>query len=328
MKVEHWPVPPGCWPPLPPPPEPDPGSLDEAVDWLTYPHHELYRMVHDGLDLTGAMEVSARWARLGAELTEIGDALAAVVERSATAWEGGAADLARETVAALAHWATDTATRATQVSACVTIEVDNATNARDAMPAPPTGPAPPDLTTGTFADAADLTADLARPHAEEHALHEQAARAMERFQASSREVYGTVPQFSPPVPGSTIVVGPPAPPPPPTPPPAPPPPAEVSGSPAPRSAPTGGPSRPAPFPAPSPGAGTGAAEPAAQPRPAAAQARPGQPGIGGLPMTGAGTGGQQETAHRRPAYLKEDEDVWGLGERPLPPSVIGDHGRA
>ena len=35
-------------------PEPVPGSLDEPVDWMTYSHQEMYRMVHDGLDLTGA----------------------------------------------------------------------------------------------------------------------------------------------------------------------------------------------------------------------------------------------------------------------------------
>ena len=225
----HWPVPPTCWPSEPPAEEADPDTLDAVVDWMTYPHHQLYQMVHNGLDLTGAMEVSAQWARLGVELAEIGAALGEIVASSSAAWQGEAADLARQTIAGLTQWAADAGEQATKVSTCVIIEVDNATNARDEMPEPPYAlidvPTPePLFTTGEWVGASAITADPAAPLANEKALHQQAARAMERFQAASLEVYGTVPQFSPPQVGSAIMLGPPevpAPPPTPQPPPEP-----------------------------------------------------------------------------------------------------------
>jgi hypothetical protein len=342
----HWPAPPTCWPPGPLPPEPDPESLDAVVDWMTYSHPELHRMVHDGLDLTGAMEVSARWARLGEELAELGEVLGEIVTRSAAAWEGEAADLTRQTLAGLTHWGEDTGAQATKVSACVTIEVDNATNARDEMPAPPTDlPTPqpkPLFTTNDWTAAAAMTADPAGPLAREKALHEQAARTMERFQESSREVYGTVPRFSPPQVGSPLVTLPESPPvPSPHPPqptipqapavPRPPAPPGSSGSP---TAP-GAPERSVMPPAPAPTPGT--TEPPAEPRPAAAAAAPppgpagrsGQPGIGGgMPMPGAGGAGDGEDVERKnPGYLKEDEDIWGLYETPTIPPVIGEDRR-
>lgn len=346
-----WPAPPTCWPPHPPAPEPDPGSLDAAVDWMTYTHHELHDMVHNGLDLTGAMEVSAQWARLGAELAEIGAALGKIVEQSATAWQGEAADLARQTIAGLTNWAADSGAQATQVSGCVTIEVDNATNARDEMPAPPYSltdlPTPeprPLFTTGDWVGAGAITADPAAPLANEKALHQQAARAMARFQESSREVYGTVPQFASPQVGNTLWTGPALPP-------VPPPPTTPQGP------ITGGPALPPPLPGapgapgstgvpgsaaapgrgaiptpPPPGPTTGTAEPAAaQNKPAAAaagQGRPGQPGVGGMPMGGgAGAGREDDTERRTPDYLKENEDVWGMGDTPTMPSVIGEDRR-
>ncbi|HWM04586.1 MAG TPA: hypothetical protein VNP92_19795 [Actinophytocola sp.] len=357
---EDWPTPPHCWPPLQPAPEPDPASLDATVDWLTYPHHELYQMVHNGLDLTGAMEVSAQWARLGGELAEMGAELGKIVNAAATAWEGEAADLAKDALASLTQWATDAGGLAARVSGCVTIEVDNATNARDEMPAPPYpiidlpthqqgphSPVPPTasaFTSSDFTGAAAITADPAGPINHEKAMHAQAARTMERFQSSSREVYGTVPQFSPPMAGAQLFTGGPVEPTPPVPPVPPAPPAPVPGPP---RVPSGG--GPAPgggapgggsagggtgsrvgTPAATPGPATGAGEPAA--RPAAASAGTpgrtgGQPGVGGgMPMGGGGSRGAEDAERKSAAYLKEDEDIWG-GNDPMVPPVLGVDGR-
>lgn len=339
-----WPAPPRCWPPYPPGPEPDPDTLDATVDWQTYSHAELYQMVHSGLDLTGAMAVSAQWARLGDELGGIGTELDAIVADAAAAWEGEAADLARDTLAGLTHWATDAGTLATKVAGCVSIEVDNATNARDAMPAPPNPqlqPAIDTFTTAEFAGAEQLVADPAGPIGREKALHAQAARAMEQFQQSSREVYATVPQFSPPRVGTLLDTGPGEPPPRPRPePPAPVP----SGPPVPPGAPRGGagtpggsagsprgsvtdsPSRTAPPSAPSAPRPGGAAEPAATTRPAGPAAeRSGRSSVGGVPMGGPAASGHGDTERTSPEYLKEDEDLWGLDEQPTAPPVIGDH---
>jgi hypothetical protein len=331
------PTPPGCWPSHPLPPEPDPGTLDASVDWLTYSHDELYQMVHNGLDLTGAMAVSAQWARLGDELGDIGDELAKIVEAAATAWQGEAADLARDTLTALTHWAADAGTLATKVSGCVSIEVDNATNARDNMPTPPRRLEPHPMIVGDFTGAEHLVADPDGPAHAENALHAQAARAMERFQQSSREVYATVPQFSPPQVGQHLLAGPvdPPPAPPQQPAPIPVPPRTTPRGPA--AAPPRGPAAGPPRPevpgrpaAPRPGAAVEPAAPATRPAAAASapqqQERSGRPGVGGVPM-GAGGRGSEDTERKSSAYLKEDPDIWGLDDQALAPPVIGESGR-
>lgn len=338
----HHPVPPRCWPPMPPAPEPDPDSLDAAVDWMTYSHHELHQMVHSGLDLTGAMAVSAQWARLGDELADIGTELGKIVQAAAGSWEGEAADLARETLDGLTRWAADAGTLATKVSGCVSIEVDNAKNARDDMPAPPQpGPAPSvrAFTSGEFAGAGHLVADPHGPIQQEKALHAQAARAMERFQQSSREVYGTVPQFSPPQVGQHLFTGPGDQPPTPQPPqPQPPAPAPAPPGPARRGpdgvAPveTGSPRRPVPpgrVATPSgPGSGTGATEPeTVRPGAGTATPRPGHPSVGGMPMGAGGTRGGEDDERTKSSRVREDEDIWGLDDQPVAPQVIGESRR-
>lgn len=348
----------GCYPPTwprppkPPVPEPEPDSLDEQVDWMTYSHPELYSMVHTGLDLTGAMATSAKWARLGDELADIGDELVRLMNATGQAWQGDSADLARESVSALAEWSQETSFRATEVSACVTVQVDNATNARNSMPAPPyQTDVPTELpsmqtafVSGDFETAAPLVSDPAGYTRQERALHQQAATTMQQFQDSSRDVYATVPQFAPPNLRRTPRVGPPDQPPPPQPPPIPQPPVPpvppvtrnpVSGGPAPRATP--GPAVPPGSATPRPaaplgsGGGTGTAEPAST-RPAAAASaagRPGTaaPGMGGVPMGGhGGQGGDEDTAHKN-KYAKGEDDIWGLDEQQAMPPVIGEVNR-
>jgi hypothetical protein len=349
----------GCYPPTwprppkHPVPEPEPDSLDEQVDWMTYSHPELYAMVHTGLDLTGAMAVSATWARLGEELSDIGDELARLLAATTQAWEGESAELARESVSALSDWSRDTGTRATEVSGCVTIQVDNATTARNAMPKPPypVGPkAEPGVTpldtafvSGGLASAAPLVADPAKYSKRERALHHQAASTMQQFQDSSRDVYATVPQFVPPNLRRTPFGGTtePTPQPPPRPRPQPQPlPSVPASAPVTGGAPvaSGGPGpaerTSSPRPGGKPGAGGGAGVVEREPvRPAAAAsssaaARPGGGGTGmGMPMGGAhgGQGGEDKERRSR-RYLEEDDDIWGLDEKAMPP-VIGEVNR-
>ncbi|MGH3762235.1 PPE domain-containing protein [Actinophytocola sp.] len=346
-----WPTPPRCWPPYPLPPEPDPDSLDATVDWMTYSHHELYQMVHSGLNVSDAMTVAAQWARIGDELGDLGTELAKIVEAAAAAWQGDAADLARDTLASLTDWAADAGTLATKVSGCVSIEVDNASTARDEMPAPPFQIIEPTpivraFTSGEFTGAATITADPAGPVGQEKALHAQAARTMERFQEASREVYGTVPQFSPPQVGARITTGPPEPPPPPNPPNPPQPPQPVpvppgtrgrgpvgaspGGSPGGPASTTGGPSARAATP-PAPGSGVGGTtEPATQAKQSAASAAPGrsgQSGVTGMPMGAGGARGGEDAERTSSSYLQEDEDIWGVTDQHTTPPVIGEDGR-
>jgi hypothetical protein len=345
----------GCFPPVwprpprQPEPEPEPDSLDETVDWMTYSHPELYSMVHSGLDLTGAMSVSATWARLGSELGELGDELAKLLSATAAAWEGESADLARGSVSALADWAGRTGASATEVSACVTIQVDNANTARNAMPPPPYPPIDEPMhsqvtafTDGDFRTASSLIADPAVYTAQERALHQQAARTMARFQESSRDVYATVPQFVPPnLTSMPFVLQEPTPtpqqqpvPPPPTP--APMPPVRggpVTGGPGPGPGPAGpgrGTSGPVTQP-PGPGPGAAPGEPASRPAAASAgrAAQPAQPSsaMGGMPMGGAGGSRDEDTERRSKKYLESDEDLWGLDDQRVMPPVIGEVNR-
>jgi len=351
----------GCYPPSwprppkPPVPEPEPGSLDERVEWMTWPHPELYRMVHEGIDLTGAMSVSATWARMGDELADLGDELAKLLVATAQAWEGDAAELAKESVSALAEWSRETAVRATEVCACITVQVDNVNNARNDMPPPPYPMLVDDVvlpsqltafTKGDFETARPLVVDPMVYTTRERELHEQAARTMEQFQSNSRDVYATVPQFAPPSLRRALYGGPAeAPQPPPPQPPQPPVPqpgpvprgGPVSGGSGPVSGgspgPGGSPGRtPAP-PPPGPGGGTGAAEPAA--RPAAASAVPARPGAqspgmpGGMPMGGGagGRGGDDDLERKSNKYVEQDPEIWGANDERVMPPVIGEVNR-
>lgn len=341
----YWPRPP--WPPVP---EPEPDTLDETVNWMTYSHPELYQMVHSGLDLTGAMAMSAKWGRLGNELEEIANELTRLLDATAAAWEGDAAELATGSVAELSEWSRNTAYSATDVSSCISIQVDNATNARNNMPAPPypvVQPAEPPVssvdafTSGDFGTARSVVADPMIYTDREHALHQQAARTMRQFQTESRDVYSTIPQFVPPdlrrMPNEDPVIDPEVPTPPPTTP------QDTSG---PGTSTPGGGSgsaggyggstvAPGERVAAGPGGlsaggavGAGPGEPGAQ-RPAAAAAAGGRPGgpmpAGGMPMGGMGGGrGDDETERKAPSYLEEEDDIWGLNEKHAMPPVIGE----
>jgi len=353
---QEWPD--KCWPPYPLPPEPDPGedgpgTLSVDVNWLTYSHSQLHRMV-TGMDLTGAMSVSADWAKLGDELAEIGDELRRLIEETAAAWQGPAAELATGSVSALADWSTQTGVGATEVSGAITREVDAASTARNSMPAPiftelpdlphtmePATSPQSVFTGGDFTSAQSAVVDPG-PVPAGRAAHQQAAQVMATFQAETNEIYRTVPRFAPPDLSRMPKADPnPNPPPQPQPQPQPTGPAQSGGG---GGASGGGysgggsaaaPASPGASPAPRPGAGVSAA-PESAPRPgaapaAAAGAKPGGgAAMGGMPMGGmGGNRGGEDTERKSKSYVEEDEDIWGLGEnRPAPPVIGEDRHRA
>jgi hypothetical protein len=337
------------WPKPEPQPVPGEDSLFESVDWMTFTHEQLYAMVHQGVDLAGATAVAARWAQLGDAMQEIGDQLAQALALSAEAWEGEAAEQARGSIAALSLWAQEAAATATEVSGCVSIEANNADIARRNMPEPvasiriatpiPRGGTSP--MSAAFGSAPSLVQDPHGPSASQQEAHEEAARVMEQFQNASQEVYGTVPQFSPPsVKQSLNVSQEPLPTPPPAPP-VPPPvlqptvpiqnPVVSERPPAGSSAPV--PQRPGVAPPPSgPGPGPSPAEVDAKPLAASAEPRPAvrpaaapaaaSPGMGPAAM-GGGVGPKEDQERTAPKYLQGETDIWGIADR-LAPRVIGD----
>lgn len=118
-------------------PEPTPDDLGTAIDWQAFSHQQLYDMVHSGLDLPGATATAAGWASLGDRLDNIGADLGCALEQSAEGWQGEAAEAARHSMRELVGWTGDTATKATDVSGCVSRQADNAETARRTMPEPP-----------------------------------------------------------------------------------------------------------------------------------------------------------------------------------------------
>ena len=354
----------GCYPPTwprppkSPVPEQEPTSLDEQVDWMTYSHPHMYDMVHSGLDLTGAMAVSAKWARLGDELSDMGDQLARLLAATIQAWQGDSAELAKESVGSLSEWSRDSGSRATEVSGCITIQVDNANTARNSMPKPPYPLEPPHrpepgdmvpmdraFATGDLGVAGALVADPERYAARERSLHQQAATTMQNFQDSTRDVYSTVPRFAPPSLRRPYGPGEPPNPQPPKPQPQPQPPTQTvpsgpvgggGGGGGPVST-GGGPRGGAVTRSPvslGAGAGTGAAEPTPSGRPAAAaESAPtgtsggGGGGMGGVPMGGAGMQGGGDKDRKKKKYLDGEEDIFGLEDDQVMPPVIGEVNR-
>lgn len=180
-----------------------PDHLGAPFDWMSLPHERLYEMVHDKLNVEVGTSVAADWARLGDGLTDLGDELADLARDTAAAWEGDTAELAASSVTALAHWARHTGDTATEVAGCVTMAVDNAARARDAMPKPlePTPAAGARaFAGGGFDSAVTLFADHSTSLDRAHERHTEAARVMDQFQSASRDVYRTVPRFTAPDP--------------------------------------------------------------------------------------------------------------------------------
>jgi hypothetical protein len=341
------------WPKPEPLPKPGEESLYDSVDWMTFTHEQLYDMVHQGVDVGGATALAAKWAKLGDTLHEIADSLAQALAASEEAWQGEAAEQARGSFSALSTWSHDAAATATDVSGCISIEANNADNARRSMPEPVAGirvptPVPAHQTSpmaAAFGSARDLVKDPHGPTARQQAAHQEAARVMDQFQHASREVYGTVPAFAPPSlrqPLAKISERPPVPPPQPVVEPV----QELAGPP---PAPVGGPPPPRPVhgPGPAPGSGSGPGpspaptpEPA-EPKPAApSEARPAARGVaapaaaasgasGGMPpaMGAAGAGHKEEEMERKaPRYLEGDPDLWGIADRMAPPVIGDEHG--
>ena len=309
-----------------PGPEPTPTDLDQQVDWMTYPHTELYRMVHEGVDLDGATDVSARWAALGEDLEQLSRDLAAAVAQVEHAWQGPAADSARESVNHLVNWTKDTGVGALEASGCVTREINNLAHARRAMPAPlapPVDTITPDTFNGDdFVSVAAISSDNTQVLHERREAHKQAAGVMQEFQGGSREVYGTVPAFSSPYNRGRIA---PKPEPDPRPHPDPKPPQHtpsqdsLPGAPvAPRAVPAE-PVKAAPGPAgrtPLPAAGATHED--------APEHRSGGQGRSMGMVPGMGGARREEDQERKaPKYLEADDDLWGSVGRVAPP-VIGE----
>jgi hypothetical protein len=208
-------------------PLPDPTEvqgLAEHVDWMAYSHQQLYDMVNNGVDLSGATDVAASWASLSETLTQMSSTLNTALAASTDGWQGVAADKARTSMSGLVNWTNTTGENAVVVSGCVSRQADALQTARTTMPTPP-----PQLTTNHPIPATPNQAFAAPPIATPGPIsaystaaesHAQAARVMQQYQSSSADIARTIPQFyapSSPVTGPTpppvnAPIAPPAPP--------------------------------------------------------------------------------------------------------------------
>ncbi|MQA08362.1 MAG: PPE domain-containing protein [Pseudonocardiaceae bacterium] len=365
----------GCIPdpfPVPwwPPDEPDPGPDDLAseIDWMTYPHYELYRMGSNGVDVAGANNVSVQWAKIGQRLEDVAAELKRAIDGSADGWQGPAADRAREIVQRLITWTQETGDTAGDVANCVLLEADYAQQMRDEIPPPPImplrkqpQPAQSDggttpMSAGDFETAPDIVADPTQDRQSAREAHRQAAEVMQRFQRNSNELSGGIPRFASPKGDHGILVSP----------------DDPQPHPRPRPEDTG-PSTTTPSSVgtgPGVGAGAGAVAGGAGAAGAAAglgagvaagmrsgsdtgqlaaggqtgageagaaAARSGKSGatgagagrgmMGGVPMGGAGMAGRGgDEDRKRAGYLEEDDDIWKVDGKVVPP-VIGEDTR-
>ncbi len=206
--------------PLPDPTEAQ--GLSDQVDWMAYSHQQLYDMVNNGVDLSGATDVAASWASLSETLTQMSSTLSTALAASTDGWQGTAADKARTGLSGLVNWTNNTGENAVVVSGCVSRQADALQTARTTMPAPP----PQNVNTPIPATSNQAFAQppiaspgpvLIRSQAAES--HAQAARVMQQYQSSSADISRTIPQFyapSSPVTGPTppvnAPIAPPAPP--------------------------------------------------------------------------------------------------------------------
>lgn len=199
-------------------PLPDPveyQGLDQHVDWMSYSHEQLYDMVNNGVDLTGATEVAGSWAQLSDTLLQMGSTLNAALAASTDGWQGSAADQARSSLSGLANWTNNTGENAVVVSGCVSRQAEALQTARSAMPAPPP-PQPPPSTIPLNQPATFTQPPIATPGPIASTrtaveAHQQAARVMQQYQSSSADIARTIPQFAAPTNPVNGPVQPPAP---------------------------------------------------------------------------------------------------------------------
>ncbi|HEY4019008.1 MAG TPA: PPE domain-containing protein [Pseudonocardiaceae bacterium] len=198
-------------------PLPDPieaQGLDQHVDWMSYSHQQLYDMVNNGVDLTGATDVAGTWAKLSDTLRQMGDTLNTALAASSDGWKGSAADQARGNLTGLVSWTNTTGENAVIVSGCVSQQAEALQTARSSMPVPPpTPPLPqpvgfnqpvglnqPDSVTQTnaFAQPPIASPGPISSTAQSAVAHQQAARVMQQYQSSSADIARTIPQFASP----------------------------------------------------------------------------------------------------------------------------------
>lgn len=215
----------------------DEGSpLTAQIDWMTFSHEDLYKMVHTGVNLEGAQNAATNWKKIGEDIAGVRESLLKAVEDSTVGWDSESARLARDGLTEVTNWVDDTATYAHKVSAAITTETSNVEAARAAMPPPPAPPAAPvpveptvlrpalrdrlamvdqvdgfgsptlrdprlvQSLQGEFAGFETVGTSPVETLAANDAQHRLAADVMASFQRNSAAVDQTVPaQFTPPV---------------------------------------------------------------------------------------------------------------------------------
>ncbi|MBB3662468.1 MULTISPECIES: PPE domain-containing protein [Prauserella salsuginis group] len=126
------------WPPREPEgPPPGKDALESEFDWQALPHRELHRMATMGVDAETAEQVANKWAKLGAELQDIGDSLRTALRDAAEGWQGGGVDQARQRVEQLSTWTDQTARDSHGVGTAIQAQAHLAQWAKNNMPEPP-----------------------------------------------------------------------------------------------------------------------------------------------------------------------------------------------
>ncbi|WP_263249439.1 PPE domain-containing protein [Saccharopolyspora rosea] len=167
--------------------------------WQGYSHHELFAQIHEGPGPDGSTESVRRWSELTRALGEIDNGLAAAVRSAMAAWQGDAADSARDGLRPLGDWATQAQEAAAVMRERAEQQAQFIAKARSDMPPPVR------VTTEDPGTAATLLThlfggqtDYELQEAEQNAAEQRAFDVMRTYEASTRSNTTSLASFSPP----------------------------------------------------------------------------------------------------------------------------------
>jgi hypothetical protein len=174
---------------------------EPARRYESYTHEAMAAEVADGNDPAAAGEIGARWAGLGARLSESMAVLSAISERSKESWQGPAAEAMRGVLSRAADWSSRATAVSFRISGAVSAQAEIAAWARAEMP-PPVEADPiriirDAVSSGNILELAGLSETLSSRREQAEAARAKAIDVMNARDAALRD---TVPSGSFPAP--------------------------------------------------------------------------------------------------------------------------------
>ncbi|HET9142767.1 PPE domain-containing protein [Actinophytocola sp.] len=176
----------------------------DSTRWQGFTHKELYQLLHEGAGPTASAEPSRRWSEIAATLTEVGEDLAAALDRARAGWTGPAAGQAFNRLSGLAGWAQLTGGNAAEMRTAVEAQAEHLARARAEMPVPEDAPAAaPDPAAAAPVQVIAAQHDLEPVETAATAGQQKAFEVMTAYQLSTDGTTTALATFDPPDRGLT-----------------------------------------------------------------------------------------------------------------------------